>query len=294
MKGKLEEQKVGRKVNYRSIMRLHASEWSALPETKKDIFNRRALVLQDERRQAHKSQASTLATVAGKLSESIAETSSSINPSMSISASRLTHADLKRWESMLDTDRYTSSKCKKLRQDSTQTPAEIDAIRMTRWDRQSNHLRSETRGHSDLYMRVARAREHFATAIFVLSPAAETPLFFRFVYASLKPVQAHFIQLSELTLPPSSDESLRTTDPQWDEILFAWTYEWHDIVKEDIFVGLDPNDIGIYPCSCFKAASILTTRNHIQPLSQCLPEEVKRPAEPVQRSSTRSARKQEG
>eukprot|EP00971_Amphidinium_carterae_P063296 1252512-Amphidinium_carterae.1 len=157
MKAKLEEQRVGRKVNFRSIMRLHASEWSALPETTKDIFNRRALVLQDERRQAHKSQASTLAIVAGKLSEEIAETSRSSNPSMSISASRLTPADLQRWESMLDSDRFTSSKCKKRRQESIQTPAEIDAITMTRWDRQSNHLRSETRGHSDLYMRVARA-----------------------------------------------------------------------------------------------------------------------------------------
>eukprot|EP00971_Amphidinium_carterae_P224966 4462782-Amphidinium_carterae.1 len=222
MKGKLEEQKVGRKVNFRSIMRLHASEWSALPDSKKDIYNCRALVLQDERRQAHQSQASILSIVAGKLSEDISETARSSNPSMSISASRLTPADLHRWESMLDSDTYSSSKCKKLRQVAIQTPAETI---------QSSPNRTESRGHSDLYMRVARAREHFATAIFVLSPDAETPLFFRFVYASLKPVQTHFLQLSELSLPPSSDESLRTSPPQWDEIFFAWTYEWHDIVK---------------------------------------------------------------
>ena len=120
---------------------------------------------------------------------------------------------------------------------------------------------------------IARLRLQFQDAVFIMQPESLSPRSFKFLFASLQPLQLSFLPLTE-TATRVAPPLLRTKEAweQWGlaEETYRWRYEQGLVDLSDVFADNEPTQIGVVLHTAFSQHSEVSSCDLLQPLEMLL------------------------
>ena len=261
-----------RPYSYRRIMSLHAERWQNLSRERRDMYERQAQAMQGERAEARDQELGSLSSeiVAAKCKQQTELEQK--NPSMCLSSCRLSISELQSWGSLAGTESFSDKEVTKHRLQVQKSPKPVSEQWM-----QQNAQKSQLSGepsdtHSGVTAAVSKHRDYFAKSVFVLEKGPMEWEFYRFLFATQRPITVHmlYLTLTELSADYSAPTSENWQTRTFQDFSFVWSYSAESIESCDILGTVAPERLGFLKTSIFKGPGILVTRDHIEPLLEVL------------------------
>eukprot|EP00971_Amphidinium_carterae_P341153 6479829-Amphidinium_carterae.1 len=258
-------------------------------QDKKQMYERRAEVLQSMKEEARRVEADRLHEVSSALKTQVAEETALRNPSMNIHSCCLNPEELRSWASLATTPPFASKALEKLRKASLSCPSPLSHDEVSSDRARTGLSPSVDETNSVIYKEVATCRDEFQDAVFRVE-SEDGAQYFRFLVAQQNPVWIAFLVLHPVVLPePALDvRPPSLADRAFTDFTMAWRYDIEDVAMHDIFGEAEQQQITFVPGSVFKAQRLLVTKQEWQSLGPALSGHVER--EDIRRKQHRAER----
>ena len=271
------------------VMRTHGRHWHSLSAQVKHDFEKRAVALQHSRENDIQTRMDALHHEFEQQQQAQQLALQRRSDSMMLSACHLSQADLETLTAVAGSDSLAGQKAETMQRKKLVCPDPIDGQTFAHWQQTSDLHFGTPHAMGPLLKEVARRRDYFSKAVFILGPESDDAYHYRFVFASLQPLQVSLLPLVPLEVPelhPITDRG------SWDmhamqALTHAWGYEVGLVETHDVFEDWPLEDVAVVMHSTFKAGGVLVTQEYMLPLCSVLRGI---PVEPKKETSTKMQR----
>eukprot|EP00971_Amphidinium_carterae_P327501 6458906-Amphidinium_carterae.1 len=268
-------------ISARKVMLLHTRHFEGLSQAEKGALHHRAL---EKRRQLHDASSADIRLIEAEMEaikKQAATRSQQRSTTMSFSTATMDQASLQSVQTHAADMAQDKRRVQKLRNAVIQEPSPMDSQHINFYRCRSRIAEDDARirDRSEAGRSIIRNRDLFGQAVFGIPRASGELSWYRFMFATKQPYSlwlmgldgfrgnVHHRDLQKITF--AQFKSMRTAPTA------SWNFDATRMTDEDVFSGIDADDIRVYSDSMFVHGQVLLSASVCAPLIASLPPESK-------------------